>query len=190
VSVVAIVLVVLGALAVLAVVAAVLGLRYLIDLPVGRPRRQGQPAPGLDVREIERALDDAVRMTSGRMPPAVQARVTEIRREVLELLPATGGLPLGSEDVYIVQRTATDYLPSTLRAYLDVRQGDPGRPPAEGEKTAEQLLDEQLQLLDERLDEIAEAVRRQDMDRLVANGRFLEERFGRDPGGLALPPED
>jgi hypothetical protein len=32
-------------------------------------------------------------------------------------------------------------------------------------------------------------VRQEDRSRLVANGRFLEERFGRGPGGLALPPE-
>jgi hypothetical protein len=185
-----IVLAVVAALAILAVVAAVLGLRYVIDLPVGPARRQGRPAPGLDVKEIGRALDEAVRMSSGSMPVGVQARVTEIRREVLELLPSTGAFPLGSEDLYVIQRTATDYLPSTLQAYLAVRQGDPGRPASAGDKTPLQLLEEQLQLLDDRLDEISEAVRQQDLDQLVANGRFLEERFGRDTDGLALPPKD
>jgi ABC-type molybdate transport system substrate-binding protein len=35
----------------------------------------------------------------------------------------------------------------------------------------------------------AAAVHRHDTDRLLANGRFLEERFGKESGGLTLPPQ-
>ena len=60
----------------------------------------------------------------------------------------------------------------------------------QGGKTPQQLLREQVQLLDEKLDEIADAVHQHDTDRLLANGRFLEERFGKDSGGLSLPPKE
>jgi hypothetical protein len=42
-------------------------------------------------------------------------------------------------------------------------------------------------LLDEKLDEITDAVHGRDSDRLVANRRFLEERFGKSADGLSLP---
>jgi hypothetical protein len=173
----------------LAILGAAVGLVYLIDLPVGTTRRLPKAAAGLDVRAIVRALDEAVQMTGGRLPSDIQARVAEIRREIIELLPRTAAFPLGSEDLYVIERTATDYLPATLRAYLALPAASATTQLPQLGKTPLQLLREQVQLLDDRLDEITEAVRTQDADQLVANGRFLEERFGRRAGGLALPPE-
>jgi hypothetical protein len=188
-STLVIVLAVVVALGVLAVVGASIGLVYLIKLPVGPSGSLPKAAAGLDVAEITRALDGAVRMTSGRLPSDVQAKVAEIRREILELLPSTGAFPFGSEDLYVVQRTATDYLPSTLEAYLALPEAYATRQLAHGGKTPLQLLREQLQLLDNRLDEITEAVHQRDIERLAANGRFLEERFGLGSEPLGLPPE-
>jgi hypothetical protein len=184
-----IVLAAVAALGLLAVLGAAIGLVYLIDLPVGTFRRLPKAAAGLDVRAIARALDESVQMTSGRLPSDIQVRVTEIRREVIELLPRTAAFPLGSEDLYVIERTATDYLPATLRAYLALPEDSTTTELPHVGKTPLQLLREQVQLLDDRLDEITEAVRTQDADQLVANGRFLEERFGQRAGGLALPPE-
>ena len=45
-------------------------------------------------------------------------------------------------------------------------------------KTARQELKAQLDLLDTKLDDIAQDLQRQDADRLLANRRFLESRFG------------
>jgi hypothetical protein len=185
-----IVLAVVAAFGVLAVVGAAVGLVYVINLPVGASRRLPRAAAGLDVSGIGRALDGAVQLTGGRLPSDVQVKVVEIRREILELLPRTTTFPLGSEDLYVIERTATDYLPATLQAYLTLPEPYATTRVLQGGKTPLELLREQLQLLDDRLDEIAEAVRQQDSDRLVANGRFLEERFGRGPGSLALPPEE
>ena len=39
----------------------------------------------------------------------------------------------------------------------------------------------QLQLLEAKLDEIAQDLQRKDMDGLLANRNFLEDRFGRRP---------
>jgi hypothetical protein len=185
-----IVLAAIVAFGVLAVVGVSLGVAYLIALPVGPSRRLPKAAASLDVPAIGRALDGAVRMTSGRLPSDIQVKVAEIRGEILELLPRTAAFPVGSEDLYVIQRTATDYLPSTLQAYLALPEAYASTQVSQAGKTALQLLREQLQLLDDRLDEITEAVHQQDSDRLVANGRFLEERFGRASGGPALPSEE
>ena len=185
-----IVLAVVLALVLLGLLAAAAALVWLIRVRVEPAYQVPTAAPGLDTQEIGRALDGAVRMSSGRLPPQLQARVAEIRQEILALLPSTAGFPLGSEDLYVIQRTATDYLPSTLQAYLALPAEYATTRRLEGGKTPLQLLDDQLQLLDDRLDEIKAAVNEQDADRLVANGRFLEERFGREPGRLELPEKE
>jgi hypothetical protein len=185
-----IVLAVVVAAGILGLVAVSAALFYVVSFRVGPSYRQIQAAPGLEVEEIGRALDGAVRVASGRLPPAVQAKVAEIRREILELLPSTAMFPLGSEDVYVIQRTATDYLPSTLDAYLALPEAYATRQVLPDGRTPLQLLGDQLQLLDDRLDEITEAINHQDLNRLVANGRFLEERFGQRSEGLALPPPE
>lgn len=177
------------AIGLVAVVGASIAIFRLIDLRVGTSGSLPRAAAWLDVDEIGRALDEAVRMTSARLPSDVRAKVVEIRREIFALLPSTTSFPAGSEDLYVIQRTATDYLPATLKAYLALPDDYATTHQLEEGKTPLQLLREQLQLLDEKLDEITDAVRRQDSDRLVVNGRFLEERFGRGPDGLALPPE-
>jgi hypothetical protein len=184
-----IVIAVVAAFGLLAVLGAAVGLVYLVNLPVGTSRRLPKAAAGLDVRAIARALDEAVQMTSGRLPSDIQVTVAEIRREIIELLPRTTDFPLGSQDLYVIERTATDYLPTTLRAYLALPEAYATTQLPRVGKTPLQLLRDQVQLLDDRLDEITEAVRTQDADQLIANGRFLEERFGQTAGGLALPPE-
>jgi hypothetical protein len=184
-----IVLAVAAALCVLAVVGVAVGFIYIINLPVGPYRRLPKAAAGLDVPAIGKALEGAAQMTGGRLPPDIQLKVAKISRLIIELLPRTVGFPLGSEDLYVIERTATDYLPTTLQAYLTLPEAYATTQAVEGGRTPLQLLREQLQLLDDRLDEITEAVRQQDSERLVANGRFLEERFGQGPGGLALPPD-
>jgi hypothetical protein len=47
------------------------------------------------------------------------------------------------------------------------------------------LLD-QLTLLDSKLSDVADAMYKKDSDRLLANARFLQERFGHSE--LSLPP--
>jgi hypothetical protein len=49
-----------------------------------------------------------------------------------------------------------------------------------------QLLGEQLDLLQDQMNQVADAVTKSDMDKLLARDRFLDERFGRSD--LAIGP--
>ena len=49
------------------------------------------------------------------------------------------------------------------------------------------VLMDQLTLLESKMSEVADDVHRNDTDRLLANGRFLEERFGRSALSLDSP---
>jgi hypothetical protein len=114
------------------------------------------------------------------LPIDVQVKVEQIRRKVDVLLGYADRFPPFSQDLYLVQQTASDYLPRTINAYLALSKEAANKPMTADGKTALQELKSQLDLLDSRLDDIAQDLQRQDADRLLANRRFLESRFGRD----------
>lgn len=162
---------------------------YAVGAVLGPRRRPKVAKDTFDAGEIRRSLDRAYQMTHGRLPASAQTRVAEIRTEILELLPHAAEFPPGSPDLYVLRRMATDYLPTTIQAYLALPASYAAGRELQGGRTPLQVLEEQLELLDAKMDEITEAVRRRDSDRLLANGIFLEERFGQVRDGLALPPE-
>lgn len=113
-----------------------------------------------------------------QLPDDIQKQVDRIRRKAAVLGQHADRFPLGSKDLYVVQHTPTDYLPATLNAFLEVPAWSINTPAADG-RTPVKMLHDQLDLLETKLDEIAESVRSQRVDSLLANERFLEERFGR-----------
>lgn len=162
---------------------------YAAGALVGPRRRPKVAKDTFDPQQIRRSLDRAYQMTHGRLPVDAQSRVAKIRAEVLELLPHAAEFPPGSPDLYVLRRMAVDYLPTTIESYLALPPSYATERVVQEGKTPLQIMNEQLELLDAKMGEIAEAVHRRDSDRLLANGIFLEERFGR-AGGLALPPTE
>jgi hypothetical protein len=57
-------------------------------------------------------------MARGRVPSDVLADLIQIRQRVLELLPQAGDLSGGAQDLFMLQRLALDYLPTTVRMYM------------------------------------------------------------------------
>jgi hypothetical protein len=117
------------------------------------------------------------------LPIDIQVKVEQIRRKVDVLLSYADRFPPFSQDLYLVRQTASDYLPRTIDAYLAL-PNQPGaeKPLSADGQTAYQELKAQLDLLDSKLDDIAQDLQRQDTDRLLANRRFLEARFGAREG--------
>ena len=73
-----------------------------------------------------------------------------------------------------------------MQVYLNLPRGYAPLHPVQDGKTPRQVLLEQLTLLESKMNEVADDVHQYDADRLLANGRFLEERFGRS--ALSLEP--
>jgi uncharacterized protein (DUF58 family) len=118
------------------------------------------------------------RPTKGpELPIDLQVKVEQIRRKVDVLLGYADRFPPFSHELYLVRQTANDYLPRTISAYLSMSEANAERPVTADGKTARQELKAQLDLLDAKLDEIAQDLQRQDADRLLSNRRFLEARF-------------
>lgn len=141
---------------------------------------------GFDPNDVRKTLDNQVRAVSGRLPPEVIAKLLSIRQIIVGILPRTGNLPPGSPELFLVERTATDYLPAALQSYLNLPRSYATLHPVQDGKTPRQVLLEQLTLLESKMNEVADDVHQYDADRLLANGRFLEERFGRS--ALSLEP--
>lgn len=160
---------------------------YLIGALVWPSRRETPvPVDRFDPAQIQRALDGTLDMAHGRVPSDVFAKLTSIRQRALELLPHAGDVPGGSQDLFVLQRTATDYLPTTVRMYVVLPQAYATTHVVQDGKTPVQVLEDQLDLLDEQMAELGDAVNQRDSDRLLAQGRFLEERFGRRGSELDL----
>jgi hypothetical protein len=151
--------------------------RRLPDRPVTKEARKPLPKPTpVDMR---------------RLPASVRLKVAQIRRKIDDLLKYADRFPAGSEVVYVLRRTSTDYLPSTLHAYLAMPPGSENLAVNAEGKTAWQVLWQQLRLMEAKLDEIAADLHRKNADKLIANGRFLEERFkqlGNSELNLSEPP--
>jgi hypothetical protein len=113
------------------------------------------------------------------LPIDVQVKVEQIRHKVDVLLSYAERFPPFSKDLFLVKQTANEYLPRTIEAYLAMPPHVAERPLAPAGPTPHQELKSQLDLLDTKLDQIAQDLQRQDVDRLLANRQFLEERFGR-----------
>jgi hypothetical protein len=136
-----------------------------------------RPTPTADPRPLRQP----------ELPIDVQVKVEQIRRKVDVLLGYADRFPPFSQDLYLVRQTASDYLPRTINAYLALaRQPAAEKPLIADGKTAYQELKAQLDLLDSKLDDIALDLQRQDTDRLLANRRFLEDRFGSRPAGKPI----
>jgi hypothetical protein len=165
----------------------VIGL-YLIGVLVTPGTATVDLRSGFDPDDVRHALDHEVHAVSGRVPADVLAKVQNIQQIILGILPRSGALPPGSPELFVVERTATDYLPTSLESYLNLPRAYATLHPVQDGKTAKQVLMDQLSLLESKMTEVADDVHRNDTDRLLANGRFLEERFGRSALSLDSPP--
>jgi hypothetical protein len=164
----------------------VIGL-YLIGVLVTPGTATVDLRSGFDPDDVRHALDHEVHAVSGRVPADILAKVQNIQQIILGILPRTGALPPGSPELFVVERTATDYLPTSLESYLNLPRAYATLHPVQDGKTAKQVLLDQLSLLESKMTEVADDVHRNDTDRLLANGRFLEERFGRSALSLDSP---
>ena len=139
---------------------------------------------GFNPRDLEKALQRQIVQVSGRVPPEVIIRIQRI--ELLtrtRVLPRLDCLHPGSLDLYLVERTAREYLPRALDNYL-LLAGGYGASGSGVPSTPLQVLTEELDLLERETRRIAGVVQRADMQRQLAHRRFLQDRLsGADLSG-------
>lgn len=152
---------------------------YLIGVLV-TPRREHVELAiqhQVSVEEIRRQLNDLVRKIEKRTPPEILAKVQRIKESIFSILPVLATASAGDRNVYIIRQTALDYLPKAIENYLNLPPAFANVHPVREGKTARQLLNEQLDILEREMGEIVEVVAANDTQKLLAHGRFLEQKF-------------
>jgi hypothetical protein len=131
---------------------------------------------GFDPIQVQRSLLKEIAAVAGRVPPDIWIRIQRIELTIrAEILPRLDCLPLGAPELYLVERTASDFLPTAVETYLRLPAGYA----SPGGAIAYRVLVDELDLLEAQMRRVAEVVHRADMDRLLAHRRFLEDRFSR-----------
>lgn len=154
---------------------------YALGALAAPARRRVDIVAGLDPHDVQRSLQRMQRRTLTRVPNRIGFKVATIATTITEVLPRAGALGVGSPGPYVLVRCATDYLPTALHAYLDLPRSYADHHVVADGKTALALLSEQLDVLAKQIAEIAENVNCADSDKVIANGRFLADKFGRGP---------
>lgn len=136
---------------------------------------------GFDPRRVQKSLAEQIGAAAGRVPPQVLIRLQRIELTIrTEILPRLDCLPLGAPELYLVERTVSDYVPTAVEAYLRLPSGYVSSQPGSDGRAALDVLVEELDFLDAEMRQVAEVVHRTDMDRLLAHKRFLVDRFRRE----------
>ena len=132
----------------------------------------------MSATEIKAALDSLQHDIAGRVPKEVSALVDSIAQSIVAILPTLAkDNNAGDQNTYTIRQTALQYLPETLKNYLNLPAAFRNLYPVQDGKTATQLLIEQLTLLDGKMKEIVNNYLSNDSQALVANGRFLADKF-------------
>ena len=160
------------------------------DLLAGRGPRPVPAAPASapappTAAEIVASVRAVEQRIAGKVPAAVAVRVRRLAEVVDDMAPRLDRLGQGSQQAYTVVATATSYLPESVDAYLRLPRDFADRREVSHGKTPLMLLVDQLDLLGTTMQDISDAVSRQDAQALVVHGAFLAEKFASSP--LTLP---
>jgi hypothetical protein len=137
-----------------------------------------------DTMNVRDAVEGVTRLAAEaqkRLPPDIATHVVDIATAVEEILPRLAAKHVADATFTDVRNTATSYLPDTLNAYLAVPAAYRNSAVIRDGKTARQIVVEQLTILAAKMKEIAQNAVVDDAQSLLANGRFLKERFASAP---------
>ncbi len=141
----------------------------------------------LELADIQEALETLVKTV--RKKKASQEVITllgSIKESIVEILPRLAKQVGTPYDAHVIRQTALQYLPDMLETYLALPPAFARLHPLKDNKTAAQILTEQLQLLDEEMKKLVVDIVKNDTEALIIHGNFLREKFqGADKAWLS-----
>jgi hypothetical protein len=123
-------------------------------------------------------LNQYINRHSGRLPGeevVISRQVTDILREIVDTSEVR---ELDIYAIVSVKGIMSDYLPTTLKAFLALDSSQVNVPRPSGRTPSESLL-EQIDALLAAASEVLAAVQAQDADALITQGNFLRTKFSR-----------
>lgn len=138
--------------------------------------------PDNDPDSLREALQFTVDATRPRLTEPVQQEIDRVVEAVEAVLAVWNDNDVGREAAYTLRATIQDYLPDTLERYMKLPRRYALQRMVRGERTARDIVVEQLRIMSDELMAIADDVNAGNAADLAAHGRFLDERFSRqDP---------
>ena len=131
--------------------------------------------------EVVAVLDRLVANVRGLVPETDVATVRRIRDTAALALPtADGPLDLTDHETWLLRQICIDYLPGALEHFIALPSDLASEPLLDG-RSARQVLDEQLALIESRLDEMVTRSYRRDAGALLIHARFIADSLRPDP---------
>jgi hypothetical protein len=167
---------ILAAPAWIPITAGLYAIGYL--LAPGTPELDVRLDAAQDSKDIRAGLDRMLKGIRGKVADDLYARAWHIRESIVATLEVEGAANEADPNVYLIRQTALSYLPEAFATYLRMPRVMAERRRIANGRTPHDVLLEQLELMDRRLEDVADDIARHDSDKLLANGRFLAEKFG------------
>lgn len=160
--------------------AIVAGLYAIGAVAAPRTRMPDFSLPGgFTPAQLQARLDDMLAALKPAAGADVMMRMQSIRDQALGLMPKLDTQAMTAEDRYSFIELLSRYLPETLANYLKLPPLYRRYHALRDNRTAEQLLHEQVTVLDGQLAAMTERVFRADAQDLLVQGRFLQDKFKR-----------
>ena len=145
-----------------------------------RPRlsRGGDPRTR---SEVLAGLDRLIANVEGLLEEGDVATLQRIRDNAALALPATDApLDLSDHETWLLRQICIDYLPGALEHYIALPADLASEPVLDG-RSAREVLDEQLALIERRLDQMATRTYRREAGDLLTHARFVADVLRPDP---------
>lgn len=132
-----------------------------------------------DQEELRGDLQDFLRRTRTQVPADVSSHLDGIALALEDLLPRLHELELqGDHNAFTIRQVMTDYLPETVENYLKLPRRYAQTHVLEDGRTPHAVMLDQLTLLQDTLEQVTVNVAQGDTTSMLANGRFLRDKFG------------
>ncbi|MDJ0752033.1 MAG: hypothetical protein QNJ45_00830 [Ardenticatenaceae bacterium] len=131
----------------------------------------------ITAKEIRKELNNLTFKIRRKVSKPILQRVKSIKESIFVILPFISDINSSDPNVFVIRRTALEYLPKTLENYLKLPPAYAKFHPVRDGKTAEKILEEQLEILDREMKEMVIDISKNDVQAMLAHGRFLEEKF-------------
>ncbi|MGR9117553.1 MAG: hypothetical protein ACU85E_17545 [Gammaproteobacteria bacterium] len=131
----------------------------------------------LATADIEKGLEELIRKIRKKVSPPILERVVSIKDSISMLMPRLNEMDGSDRNLHIIRQTATDYLPDMLQTYLTLPTSFARLHRIRGQKTPQEILIDQLDILDQEMKQIVIDINSQNADLLIAHGKFLRDKF-------------
>jgi hypothetical protein len=139
-------------------------------------RASGRAPIGFDPVQAASGLQEDIARLGERLPAETLGQLYRVKDIIrMRVLPGIEILPPGSLDRYLAERTAVEYLPAAVEQYLAA--GDRHGDRSTATTRAARVLSDELFLMEADMRRIAGVIEEANLDRMLAQHRFLSDRF-------------